>query len=135
MSKRLLAIVAALLLFAAACGDDDASPTATTQPPAGLDSGNSADDDGDEAAPAGDEVIIDVTMAFEPATVEVAAGTTVTWVSAGGLPHTITSTGGPMEFDESLPDGGRVSITFDEPGTYSYACSIHPSMTGEIVVS
>jgi plastocyanin len=133
MFKRLLAIAAVLTLAAAACGDDDddaATPAETTRPPV------EADDPAEpDTEPAGDEVTVEVTMSFEPATVEIDAGTAVRWVNSGGLPHTVTSTSGPMDFDEPLPDGGTVILTFDEPGTYEYACTIHPGMTGTIVVS
>jgi plastocyanin len=142
MRTRLLALVAATtLILASACSDDDGETTAVdpTDPPAGA---AEPDPDPDTGAPgegagdaAGDEAVVDVSMSFEPATVEISAGTTVRWQSAGGLPHTVTSTSGPTDFDEALPDGGSVRVTFDEPGTYEYVCSIHPDMAGTVVVS
>ena len=129
MSKRLFAIAAVLALFLAACGnddDDDAAP-----PP--VDDGVTDPANGDPAS--GDDATVTVTMEFSPSTIEVEAGTTVTWESESDLPHNVTSTSGDMDFAESLSSGDTVSITFDEPGTYEYECTIHPGMTGTVVVS
>jgi plastocyanin len=135
MLKRLLVMAAALVLFTAACGDDDddATPTDPADTEAPAPDGDDAPD-GDTAS--GDaEVIADPDLVFDPDTVEISAGETVVWQNTGGIPHTVTSTGGDLDFDEALPDGSSVSITFDDAGTYEYRCAIHPVMTGEVVVS
>lgn len=77
-------------------------------------------------------------FAFEPAAAEVPAGTTITWTNEDGVTHTVTagSPGAAEEtFDESLDAGATADVTFDEPGSYPYFCAIHPTMTGEVVVS
>jgi plastocyanin len=72
-------------------------------------------------------------FAFSPGQLTITEGTTVTWVNNDSAPHTATGDGG--EFDTGQIDpGGSASITFDTAGTYSYFCSIHPSMTATIVV-
>lgn len=126
MRLRLLAAIGCLLLIVAACGNDDTETEDITP-----------DDDPTEDATTDetDDATVAVTMAFEPATLEVDVGTTVTWESESDLPHTVTSTSGPTDFDESLSSGDTVTITFDEPGTYEYECTIHPGMTGTVVVS
>jgi len=73
-------------------------------------------------------------MAFSPATLTVAAGSTVTWTNKDAMTHTVTS-------DSTLFNSGNIvvngvySYTFTTVGTYSYHCSIHPSMTAKVIVS
>jgi plastocyanin len=136
MMKRLLVLAAALVLFTAACGDDgdDATPTDDSDTEVPAPDGDGAPDD-DDAPGASAEVVADPDLAFDPETVEISAGETVVWQNSGGIPHTVTSTAGDLDFDESLSDGSTVSITFDDAGTYEYRCDIHPVMTGQVVVS
>ncbi|MGH2557616.1 MAG: cupredoxin domain-containing protein [Thermomicrobiales bacterium] len=72
---------------------------------------------------------------FEPAVLEVAAGTTVTWINESDVPHTIT--GDTLAFEDSgmLDPGEQHSITFDAPGAYDYVCSPHPWMSGTVMVT
>ncbi len=83
----------------------------------------------------GDEQRIEIAnQAFDPETVTVAVGTTVTWVSADpNLPHTSNSED-EIWFSGTLNEGDEFPFTFDEPGTYAYFCEVHPTMTGTIVV-
>jgi plastocyanin len=72
-------------------------------------------------------------FAFNEATIEIAAGTTVTWTNNDTAPHTVTSTEGV--FDSGRLDGSATfSFTFTEPGEYAYFCEFHPGMQGTIVV-
>jgi plastocyanin len=92
--------------------------------------------DDEVAAEAGAVEAVD--LAFAPPSVTVPAGATVTWTNQDVVRHTVTS-GTPAAadgvFDEPLDaDGGTVSVTFDEPGTYRYFCDLHHNMTGEVVV-
>ncbi len=76
---------------------------------------------------------------FTPATLTVKAGASVTWVNKDPVTHTVTSTSvpsGAKGFDSGdLPYGYPFTVTFTTPGTYQYYCSIHPIMTGTIVVT
>lgn len=96
-------------------------------------------DDAAETEPDGDAAAVTISGSqFEPDSLEVAAGTTVTFENEDAVGHTVTA-GAPDEetgeFDESLSSQGATSeVTFDEPGTYPYFCRIHQSMRGEIVV-
>lgn len=75
-------------------------------------------------------------FAFSPATVTVNVGDTVTWTNAegGGIPHTATSDTGAFDTG-SIPDGASsTAITFSTAGTFSYHCTIHPTMLGTVVV-
>ena len=69
---------------------------------------------------------------FGPQEVRVKAGTTVTWTNEDDIPHTVVS---PNSFRSKVLDtDGKYSFTFTTPGTYKYFCSLHPHMTGTIVV-
>jgi plastocyanin len=73
-------------------------------------------------------------FSFAPATTSVAAGTTITWTNRDDVPHTIVST--ERKFKSPVLDTDeQFSHRFDAPGTYDYFCSIHPKMTGQIVVA
>jgi plastocyanin len=85
-----------------------------------------------EKAPAGVAVKID-NFSFGPAAVTVAVGTTVTWTNRDDLPHTVVSTDGVFK-SKALDTDDKFSFEFSKPGTYSYFCSIHPKMTGQIIV-
>jgi plastocyanin len=74
-----------------------------------------------------------IDFAFEPATLEVPAGTTVVWTNAGSAPHTVTSDADAFDSGR-LDPGGTFSMTFDTPGTYHYHCEFHPGMQATIVV-
>ena len=68
---------------------------------------------------------------FDPPSLTVPVGATVTWVNGDDELHTVTSgafTSPALDTDESF------SFRFDAPGTYVYRCAIHPQMTGTIVV-
>ena len=71
---------------------------------------------------------------FSPANMTVAPGTTVTWVNNGRAPHTSTADDGAWD-SGTLQPGESFSFTFDQAGTYTYLCTIHPDMTGTITVS
>jgi outer membrane protein assembly factor BamB len=86
-----------------------------------------------EEAPAGVTVAI-VGFDFDPADLEIAADTTVTWTNEDDAPHTVTADNGEFDSDK-LDQGNTFSFTFDEPGTYPYHCDIHPRMQGTIVVT
>lgn len=75
-----------------------------------------------------------VDLAFSPAGATVTAGSTVTWTNRGGLPHTVTSSdGGPL--DSGILDAGAAwSWTATTPATLDYLCTLHPEMTGRLVV-
>ena len=69
---------------------------------------------------------------FGPQELKVKAGTTVTWTNEDDIPHTVVS---PNNFrSKALDTDGTYSFTFTTPGTYKYFCSLHPHMTGTIVV-
>jgi plastocyanin len=72
-------------------------------------------------------------FSFTPATLTVKAGTQITWTNADDIPHTVVSDS--QEFKSKVLDTNETfTFTPSKPGTYSYFCSIHPKMTGKVVV-
>jgi plastocyanin len=78
------------------------------------------------------EVKID-NFSFSPATLEVKAGTKVTWTNADDIPHTVVSNDKIFK-SKALDTDEKFSFTFEKPGTYPYFCSLHPKMTAKVVV-
>lgn len=78
------------------------------------------------------EVKID-NFSFGPATLTVAVGTTVTWTNRDDIPHTVVSDDKVFK-SKVLDTDEKFAFTFTKPGTYPYFCSVHPKMTGKVVV-
>jgi plastocyanin len=70
---------------------------------------------------------------FGPQTLTVPVGTTVTWTNSDDIPHTSVSTEGVFK-SKVLDTDEKFTYTFTKAGTYPYYCTIHPKMTGKIVV-
>jgi plastocyanin len=126
-------LLVGLLLCAAlaACGGSSSSPAASAAASAAAPS---------EAAPSeapaaggGDAVTI-ANFAFGPASLSVAAGTTVTWTNEDTAAHTATADDGSFD-SSSIAPGATFSHAFDTAGTFAYHCSIHPNMTATIEVN
>ncbi len=122
----LFVMVSVLAVLLAACGDDDDN--------------NGGDDNAIE--PIDEGVVADVVIdneAFTPGSIDVEAGSTVTWFNDDDEAHTVTSgtAGAPDGFFDSgnIDANGSFSFTFDQPGLYNYFCSIHPNMAGTINVT
>jgi plastocyanin len=78
------------------------------------------------------EVKID-NFSFGPATLTVPVGTTIAWTNRDDIPHTVVSTDGVFK-SKVLDTDEKFSFTFSKAGTYPYFCSIHPKMTGKVIV-
>ena len=86
----------------------------------------------DQPPAANADVTID-NFSFSPQNLTVRTGTTVTWTNRDDIPHTVVSTDGV--FKSKVRDTGeKFSYTFTKAGTYPYFCSVHPKMTGTVVV-
>jgi len=70
---------------------------------------------------------------FGPPAITVPVGTTVTWTNSDDTPHTAVSTDGVFK-SKVMDTDEKFSFTFTKAGTYSYYCSVHPKMTGQVVV-
>jgi plastocyanin len=72
-------------------------------------------------------------LAFDPPTITIPAGSTMTWSNDDVTPHTVTADEG--QFDSGIFDpGASFSWTFPEPGSFTYHCQLHPTMQGSVVV-
>jgi plastocyanin len=117
-------LMTCLLILACCCAGCTSSPGSITPAPAN---------------PAGavlPDTISLKNFAFTPSTLTIKPGTTVTWTNEDGTSHTVVSDSGtPVPFtSQTLVNGASFQFTFTRPGSYTYHCSIHPSMTGTIIV-
>lgn len=102
-----------------------ASPTDDTLP---------ATPGADDPDSTGDASVEIANFEFEPGTLTVAAGSTVTWTNNDTAPHTVTASDG--SFDSGNIDPGETfSFTFETEGTFDYVCSYHPGMAGSVTVT
>jgi plastocyanin len=72
-------------------------------------------------------------FSFSPAVLTVKAGTQITWTNDDDIPHTVIGDGHTFK-SKVLGTGEKFSFTAGKPGAYSYYCSIHPNMTGKVIV-
>jgi plastocyanin len=85
------------------------------------------------SAQAADTKIIIDQFTFTPQRVTVKAGATVAWINDDDIPHTVASSTKVFK-SKALDTSDKFSFTFTTPGVYEYFCSLHPHMTGAIVV-
>jgi len=139
MNPRRLAIAVVAPLILVACASTAPTPAATpapvpthTNPPAAATPAPVASS---AATPVGAAVgaatIKD--LAFHPATLDVAVGTTVTWTNQDGFGHTVTADDGSFG-SGTLNGNATFSQVFATAGTFAYHCKIHSSMHGTITV-
>jgi plastocyanin len=88
-----------------------------------------------QAAPvlAADQSVSISGFAFQPGTVTVRVGDSVTWTNNDAVAHTADADNGSWETG-SIAGGAGASVTFRSAGTYGYHCDFHPEMTGRVVV-
>ena len=85
------------------------------------------------AAPASGPVEVRIANFFQRPTVTVKPGTTVVWINDDDIPHTVVAIGKSFR-SKVLDTGDRFSFTFAKPGEFDYFCSLHPHMTGKVIV-
>ena len=116
--KRII-LICIIVVTVASCGKSNKSGYTTPTPPA-------------SSAP---EVSI-YNMAFSPASLTVAKGTTVKWTNNDSYPHTVTSNDGTTFNSNSMAAAGTFSYTANVAGTFNYHCTIHgTAMSGTLVVT
>ncbi|UCC61451.1 MAG: c-type cytochrome [Anaerolineae bacterium] len=120
--KSMFLLLVVLILVTAACSraEPTAAPTAVSEPALGV-------------AGVTEAAVAIAGMAFQPHTLIVATGATVTWRNDDATAHTVT--GGEGWFDSSQLAAGQSFVhQFDKPGTFRYACTNHPNMEGVVIV-
>ena len=130
-TRRLaVALIAPLMMVACSSATPTPAPTAVhTNPPAAT----SAAPPAGTVAPAAAGAVTIKGFAFQPAALEVAVGTTVTWTNQDTTGHTVTAD--DASFDSGTVNGGATfSQVFNTAGTFAYHCKIHSSMHGTITV-
>jgi len=134
----LASAIVILGLVCSACSSSYDSPAPTPSPitaptpspvpsPAPAPSGSSSS----VTIPTGAAVLGD--RAYNPDSINVAVGTTVTWMNTDTVSHTSTSNASGWDSGIVAP-GGQFSFAFQTAGTYRYHCAIHPGMIGTVVV-
>ena len=118
--------------------DHSEMPDMDYRVPADASATESPSADPTEPADTAVEVMLNASS-FSPGLLTVASGTEVTFVNDSGLPHTVThgTNGRAVDdpaFDRPVADGGSVTITFDEPGTFEITCKLHPTMQMTVTV-
>src|SRR5215831_11401591 len=73
-------------------------------------------------------------FAFNPQTITVKSGEKITWINRDEEPHTIVSVEKQFKKSTALDTDQEFTVVAGSPGTYSYYCSVHPKMTGTIIV-
>lgn len=112
----ILSLALVLSLIVVSCGKSGGYNSMTNPPPAAT----------------GNTVNI-VNMSYSPATITVAAGTTVTWYNGDTMEHTVTADDGSFD-SGNIAVGAKFTRQFSTAGTYPYHCTIHPGMKATIVV-
>jgi plastocyanin len=85
------------------------------------------------ASPTVPTIVMAKDFMFAPLSLSVTVGSTVTWTNQDDEPHTVVSDAGVFR-SGAIDTNESFSFRFDKPGTYHYACSIHPRMVGTIIV-
>ena len=115
----LLALVAALAAGCGGGGSSSSTATASSKP----------------ASSGGGAVTVDMkNIQFAPKDVTVKTGQTITWRNDDTVDHNVTATSGASFKSKNFGNGGTFSFKAAKAGTVKYVCTIHPGMTGTIIV-
>ena len=131
----LLLACAALSLVVAGCGgddDDEGGDAQTTEQPA-EEGGGGGGDEASGGGGGGTQVVMEG-IKFNPASVTVSAGDTVTWTNEDNVGHDVTGDGFKSGDPGALQNGDTFEHSFDKAGTFDYVCTVHPGMKGSVKV-
>jgi plastocyanin len=123
---RLIAVCGICALVLSGCGQSAADSAAATTLAL--------------ASPAASPAVLDTApqvvianFTFTPSPLTITVGARIAWVNHDDIPHTVTDTQHRYS-SAGLDTNDSFAHTFDAPGTYSYYCTLHPKMTGSIIV-
>jgi len=132
--RPVLAIAALLVVLAlAACGSSSSGASTPAAASAAAPSAEASAGASAAAGGGGGDAVTIQNFAFGPASISVAAGSTVTWTNSDSTAHTVTADDGSFD-SGSLAAGATFSQTFDTAGTFAYHCKIHPNMKATVEV-
>jgi plastocyanin len=126
VSKSRLVVVSALLFTILSISNSCTKSSAYNMPPASNTGSKGS------SGPGANEVWIQG-MAFDPASITVTTGTSITWTNKDGIGHTVTSDAGLFD-SGTINTNGTFSYMFATAGTFTYHCKIHSTMTGSVIV-
>ena len=128
MSSLRLVVILALMLPAIGCGGSSSPSSPSASPsPTPTQGGESSS----VVIPVGAESLGN--RAYAPDNLSITVGSTVTWQNTDAVAHTTTSNGNAFD-SGSVRAGGQFSFTFQNAGTFTYHCTIHPGMVGVVTV-
>lgn len=128
----LIAVISALLLTGAGCGSSATNQSVTNNTPVPTNPTPTVTTPQQPTVKTNEPSSVTIqNFSFNPVTLNVKKGTTVTWTNNDSVPHQIKS---DTFNSDVLSNGQNYSFTFNAAGTFDYSCAIHPSMTGKIIV-
>ncbi len=138
IARRLLLTLAATgALAVAGCGSDSSDSASTPAAPAAATTTEATESTPAARAPAasGDGVAVSMKgLQFEPKSVSVKVGQTITWTNKEPIPHNVIANDGADFKSEIFDEGKTFEYTADKAGTIRYECTLHPGMEGTIIV-
>ena len=129
-------VVGAMLLVAACGGGTATTAPAASQPAATTAASDGAAGAGCEAAPAGATAAVEVEIkdfTYNPEPVSAAVGDVISWTNADSAPHTASLADGSCGTD-NLNEGDSGALVFNEAGTYTYQCNVHPGQMKDFTI-
>jgi plastocyanin len=129
MKRWLALLLACLALVAAGCGGDD-----DDEGNGGGGGGGAAETTEEPSAAGGGTEVAMKDIKFNPGTVTVNAGDTVTWVNDDSVGHDVTADGFKSGDPGAMQNGDTFEHTFDTAGKFDYVCTVHPGMEGSVTV-
>jgi plastocyanin len=127
-----LVIGAGIVLFGAGCGPSSVPPVSVPRP--ATSAPEVSQPKTETAVPEAKNRSIEISsFAFNPASLTVKVGTTVTWTNQDSAPHTVVADDGSFA-SQKFSKGESFNFIFTKPGTFQYFCSVHPSMRATVIV-
>jgi plastocyanin len=130
LAALVLALIAVIAL--AGCGGSATTTAPPTTAPPTTGSVGSTSSSNASTAPTEATVVMKGSL-FDPVTVTIRARGLVTWENQDATQHDVTADDGTFK-SNLISKGGSFSFRFAKPGTYTYSCTVHPSMKGEVIV-
>jgi len=134
-APKILILAGAIGLLAAGCGSQSTTSGSSQDNPPMQTQSAMPDTSPTSSMESGVTQNINISnFAFDPPSITIAPGTTVTWTNQDSVAHTVTGDNVGLASGH-LAKGQSYSFTFNQAGTFTYHCSIHPTMKGTVIVT